>query len=47
MNFTLTAVSEKERLFNLFRYLIDRGYSQAAADLIDYMLVKQIIIKPI
>jgi hypothetical protein len=47
MNITLSNISEKERLFNLFKYLMARGHDQSAADLIDYMLRKKIIAKPL
>jgi hypothetical protein len=47
MTFILRHTNEKEWLFHLFKYLVERGYDQPASDLIDYMLRKKIIAKPL
>lgn len=47
MNVTLNTTTEKERLFNLFNYFVSRGYNQPASDIIDYMIRKNIIVKPL
>ncbi len=47
LNMNLINTSEQKRLYDLFSYLVNKGYDNAAIDLWDNMIKKNFIVKPL
>ena len=47
MKLNFKSTSEEKRLYDLFNYLVNRGYEQEASDLQDNMIKQNFIVKTV